>query len=57
MCAVGLTTRPTLTLFHTGIQFKDPLNTQQNVIGGGGEGAHGHVTGKKKGVLVSYNGR
>ena len=45
VCAGGVTTQPTLTVFHTRLQFKDPPNIQQVVDGG--ENANEHVIGEK----------
>lgn len=47
VCAEGLTTLTPRILLGTGLQFKDPPNTEQAVEDGGGKGAQGHVTGKR----------
>ena len=51
VCAGGVTTQPTLTVFHTGIQLKDTPNIQQLVDGG--EDAPMQHIGKGNGLIYS----
>ena len=54
VCAHGVTTQDTITLFHTRQEFKDPPNIQHIVhIGWAEKSVQRHVIGKKNGTLVA----